>query len=214
VGYTYSDFAGFRVPDEDAADDVPADLSYLVAQLDNVVILEATTTAERDSKFYDAPSGVICRVKNPDNAATDPGKVFGLYIKQSNAGTAQWGTLWEPPADLNFTAIPLADPYTTRGTPTYDPGLWLEPGGIFVQMTGAIVKVDGTQITSGQAIGYLPSNFLPLRPSGDYSCATAYHSANQGSSKVSLSADGTMTYYGPNVNWVGFDGIRYFRAQS
>lgn len=214
MGYTYTDFAGLRVPDEDAADDVPVDLSYLAEQLDTITVLEAVSLADRDSRYYDAPSGVICRVKNPDNALTDPGKLFGLYIKQSNAGTVQWGTIWEPPASLDFTAISINDQYTSRGTPVYDPGLWLEPGGIFVSMKGAVVRADGGTIASGSVLGYLPSNLLPMAAAADYPCATAYHSSNTGAYKVGMTADGTLTYYGPSVNWVGFDGIRYFRAQS
>lgn len=214
MGYAYSDLAGLRVPDEDAADDVPADLSYLVAQLDTSVLLRASSTADRDSKFYDAPSGVVCVVKNPDNAVTDPGKVFGLYIKRSNAGTAEWGTIWEPPSALDFTAMSIADQFASRGSPTYDPGLWVEPGGVFVSMKGAVIRQDGATITSGSILGYLPSTMLPLGAASDYPCATAYHSSNQGAYKVGLASDGVVTYYGPNVNWVGFDGIRYFRAQN
>jgi len=214
MGYTYSDFAGLRVPDEDAADDVPADLSYLVEQLDTGVVLRAVSSSDRDSKFYDAPSGVLCVVRNPDDAVTDPGKVFGVYIKQSNPGTAQWGTVWEPPSALNFVAISIADQFASRGTPVYDPGLWLEPGGVFVSLKGAVIRQDGATITSGSVLGYLPSNYLPLAAASDYPCATAYHSSNQGAYKIGLTSDGVITYYGPNVNWVGFDSVRYFRAQT
>jgi hypothetical protein len=209
VGYTFTDLAGLRVPDENAGDDVPADLSYLADQLDTAVVLQAISSAERDSKFYDAPSGVVCVVRAGD------GTITGVYIKTANEGTATWGTLWEPPAGLTFTAIQLADAYTTRGTPTYDPGVYREPGGIFATLTGALVRIDGAQVASGSVVGYLPSGFLPLKAASDYAVAVTSSTANSTSSpKVSLSPDGTMTYFGTSVNWVGLDSIRYFLAPS
>lgn len=215
MGYTYTDFAQLRVPDENAGDDVPADLSFLAEQLDTGLVLRAASAADRDSKFYDAPSGVICVVKNADDALTDPGKVFGVYLKTSGAGTATWGTLWEPPAALSLVAITLNDAYTTRGTPAYDPGVFREAGGIFAQCSGAIVRADGTPIQSSSVIGYLPSGYLPLRPANDFPVAiTSSSSYTTSEPKVSLQADGTMTYYGTPTNWVGFDSIRYFLAQS
>jgi hypothetical protein len=90
VGYVYTDNAGLRVPDENAADDVPADLSFLADQLDTAVVLQAVSVAERDSKFYDAPSGAICVVRAGD------GTISGVYVKTSNEGSATWGTIWSP----------------------------------------------------------------------------------------------------------------------
>jgi hypothetical protein len=112
-------------------------------------------------------------------------------------------------------AISLNESYTSRGVPTYDPGVYKEPGGIFAQLSGAIVRVDGAQVTSGSVLGYLPSGYLPLRSSNDYAVAvTSSGSSTTSQPKVSLSGDGTITYYGTSVNWVGFDSIRYFCAQS
>lgn len=209
VGYTYTDFAGLRVPDENAADDVPADLSFLAEQLDTSVVLKAVSIADRDSKFYDAPSGVICVVRSAG------GVISGAYIKTSDSGSSTWGTIWEPPSALELTQITLNDAYTTRGTPTYDPGVFREPGGIFAQLSGAIVRVDGAQIQSSSVVGYLPSGFLPLRSANDFAVAITSSSAYTTSEpKVSLSGDGTITYYGTPTNWLGFDSIRYFLAQS
>lgn len=208
MGYTYTDFAELRVPDENAGDDVPADLSYLAEQLDTGLVLKAVSVAERDSKFYDAPSGILCVVRDGG------GVVSGVYIKTSGEGTATWGTLWEPPSALTLTAITLADEYTTRGTPSYDPGVYKEPGGIFAQMSGAIVRVDGTPIQSSTVIGYLPSGYLPLRVN-DFSVAiTSSSSYTTSKPKVSLQVDGTINYFGTPTNWVGFDNVRYFLAQS
>lgn len=209
MGYTYTDFAALRVPDENAGDDVPADLSFLAEQLDTGLVLRAVSTADRDSKFYDAPSGVIAVVRALDGA------VSGVYVKTSNEGSAAWGTLWEPPAALTLVSVLLNETYTSRGTPTYDPGVYREAGGIFGQMSGAIVKVDGTKVTSGSVLGYLPSGYLPMRPSNDYAVAVTSATASSTSTpKVSLSADGAITYYGTDIAWVGFDSIRYFLAQS
>lgn len=210
MGYTFSDFAGFRVPDENAADDVPADLSFLTEQLDTVTVLKAVSVADRDQKFYDAPSGVLCVVRS------DPaGVVSGVYVKTSGEGSSTWGTLWEPPAALELVALTLADSYTTRGTPTYDPGVYREPGGIFAQLSGAIIRVDGTPIQSSSVVAYLPSGYLPLRPSNDYAVAITSSSAYTTSEpKIGISGDGVMTYYGTPTSWVGFDSIRYFLAQS
>jgi hypothetical protein len=210
VGYTFSDFAGLRAPDENAGDDVPADLSYLVEQLDTAVVLKAATASERDSRFYDAPSGVICVVRS------DPaGVISGVYIKTSAAGSATWGTLWEPPSALELVALTLNDSYTTRGTPAYDPGVYREAGGIFAQISGAIIRVDGTPVQSGSVIGNLPSGYLPMRPANDFPVAITSSSAYTTSEpKVSLQGDGTMTYYGTPTSWVGLDSIRYFLAQS
>lgn len=214
MGYIYSNYAGLRVPDEDAADDVPADLSYLVDQLDTTTVLRATSLGDRDSKFYDAPSGVICVVRNPSDATTDPGKVFGVYVKTSNPGTVAWSQIWEPPASVNFLTLSLADAITTRGTPTYDPGVWKE-NELFAQLKGAVVRTDGQQITQGTTLGYLPSSLLPMQEAADFPCSTAYHSSATGSStKVAMWNDGRLAYYGASVNWVGLDGIRYFLAQS
>lgn len=209
MGYTYSDFAGLRVPDENAGDDVPADLSYLAEQLDTAVVLTAVSVSERDSKFYDAPSGVICVVRDGG------GVVSGMYIKTSGPGTAVWGTLWSPPSALTLVALTLNDAYTSRGTPAYDPGVFREAGGIFAQCSGAIVREDGTPIQSGSVVGYLPSGYLPLRSANDFPVAITSSSAYTTSEpKVSLQGDGTMTYYGTPTSWVGFDSIRYFLAQS
>lgn len=209
MGYTYSDFAGLRVPDENAADDVPADLSFLVDQLDTVTVLKAVSTSDRDQKYYDAPSGVICVVRSSG------GVVSGIYVKTSDTGSATWGTVWEPPTALSFAQVVLNDQYTTRGTPTYDPGVYREPGGIFAQMSGAIIRVDGTQVQSSSVVGYLPSGYLPLKSANDFSVAITSSSGYTTSEpKVSLSGDGTITYYGTPTTWVGFDSIRYFLAQS
>lgn len=211
MGYTFTDLAGLRVPDENAADDVPADLSYLADQLDTAVVLQAVSTAERDSKYYDAPSGVICVVR----AAPPDGTISGVYIKTANEGTATWGTLWQPPASLTFAAIQLADPYTTRGTPTYDPGVYRENGGVFATLTGAFVRIDGAQITSGSVIGYLPSGYLPLKSAEDHPVAVTSSAANTTSSpKISFTSDGTITYFGTPVNWCGLEQIRYFLAPT
>ena len=209
MGYTYTDFAGLRVPDENAGDDVPADLSFLAEQLDTMTVLKATSTSDRDAKYYDAPSGVLCVVRS------DPGGVVsGVYIKQGDTGTATWGTIWEPPAALTLTALNLADPYTSRGVPTYDPGVYKEPGGIFAQMSGAIVRVDGGQIQSSTVLGYLPSGYLPMRVN-DFACAiTSSSSYTTSEPKVSLQVDGTINYFGTPTNWVSFDSIRYFLAPN
>lgn len=209
MGYTYTDFAGLRVPDENAADDVPVDLSFLAEQLDTAVVLKAISTADRDQKYYDAPSGVICVVRSAE------GDVSGVFVKTSDAGEAAWGTIWEPPTALEMAQLTLNDLYTTRGTPTYDPGVYREPGGIFAQMSGAVVRTDGGQIASSSVLGYLPSNFLPLRNASDYAVAitssTTYTTAEP---KIALTGEGTITYYGTATNWVSFDSIRYFLAPA
>lgn len=208
MGYTFTDFAGLRVPDENAGDDVPADLSYLAEQLDTGVTLRAVSLSERDSKFYDAPSGVICVVRALDES------ISGVYIKTSDVGSSTWGTLWEPPAALELVALTLADAYTTRGVAVYDPGVYREPGGIFAQMSGAIVRVDGSTIAGGSVLGYLPSGYLPLR-NGDYATAiTSSSSYTTSEPKVSLQPDGTIMYFGTATAWVSVDSIRYFLAQS
>ncbi len=210
MGYVFTDLAGFRVPDEDAGDDVPADLSFLVEQLDTVTVLKAASVSERDASYYDAPSGVVCVVRDPGTGA-----VSGAYIKTSNEGSAVWGTIWEPAAALTPVALQLTDPYTTRGTPTYDPGVIKEPGGQFATMTGAVVRIDGTQITSSSVLGYLPSGYLPALDAADYATAVTSSVANSTSTpKVSLTSDGAITYYGSAVNWVGFNSIRYILAPT
>jgi hypothetical protein len=202
------------VPDEEAADDVPVDLSFLASQLDQTILLRAASTSERDSKFYDAPSGVVCVVKNADDAAVNPGQVTGVYIKTSNAGTAVWSTVWQPSSGLVLTPINLADPFTTRGTPTYDPAVIAEPDGLFASMIGAAVRVDGSTMANGTVVGFLPTGFLPYEQTSDYPVSTSYVVANGGASRIVLNQDSTITYFGPNVGFVSFTGIRYLRAQS
>lgn len=214
MGYVYTDYAALRVPDEDAADDVPADLSFLAAQLDTALLLRAESLGDRDSKFYDAPSGVICVIRVPDGAVTDPGKVIGVYIKTSAPGTSEWSSIWSPPTTLDFLALSMTDDMRSRGTPTYDPGVWIE-NEIFAQMKGAVARADGAKVQSGTVLGYLPSSILPRFAANDFPCATAYHSTGgAGNPKVSLTGEGSVTYYGPECNWVGLDSVRYFRAQD
>jgi hypothetical protein len=210
VGYSYTDFAGLRVPDENAADDVPADLSYLADQLDTSVVLKAISTADRDQKYYDAPAGVVCVVKStPDNV------VSGIYVKTSPEGSADWGTVWQPSGALELVQLTLTEGITSRGIPVYNPGIYREPGGIFAQMTGAVVRTDGAQIQSGTVLAYLPSGYLPLRDANDFACAVSSSSSNTTATpKVSLTGAGTVTYYGTPVNWVGLDTVRYFLAQN
>lgn len=211
MGYVYTDNAKLRAPDDDAGDDVPADLSYVLAQLDTAVILQAPTKGDRDNLYLQAPSGVVCLVR----AASAPHTLTGLYIKTSDAGSAVWGVIWEPASAFSLTAIQLSDSYTSRGTPQYDPGVWLEPGGYFASCHGAVVRVDGNKCTNGDIIGYLPTNFLPLYPSNDYACATAYSSGTgNGTAKVSIQVDGSLQYFGPDVAWIGLDSIRFFVTQS
>lgn len=206
MGYSYTPNAGLRVPDENAADDVPADLSYILTQLDTSTVLTAVSLSDRDSKFYNAPSGVICVVRAVDTT------IVGVYVKRTDVGTTTWGTIWEPPSALTFVPISTADGYTTRGTPNYDPGVWAEPGGVFVTVKGAITKTDATNIANGDTLGFLPPAYLPLLTSSDYGTATQYQTANPGSSKINLAGDGTIKYFGPSLAWVALDSIRYFRA--
>jgi len=182
--------------------------------LGRLVSKNKVTAADRDARFYDAPSGVICVIKNADDASTNPGQVTGIYVKTSNAGTAVWSAVWEPSAGLTLTPIQLADQYSTRGTPNFDPSVIAEPGGLFATMSGSVVRTDGGNIVNGSVIAYLPNNFLPYKTTSDYAVATTYFTTSQGNFKVTLNGDSTVVYYGPNVTWVSLDSIRYLRAQS
>lgn len=208
MGYVYTSIAKLRAPDEHAADDVPAELSFILGQLDTAIVVQAATTGDRDSLYAAAPSGTLCLVRAPG----PPSVLTGLFVKTSDPGTAVWDTVWVPTSALAFSAINLTGDYTSRSTPTYDPGVWKE-NAYFATCVGSVVRVDGTPIVQGSILGYLPSDKLPLRPNGDYAIATAYSgSTGPGNIKISIGADGGMTYFGPNVAWVGFDGLRYFVA--
>lgn len=206
MAYTYSDFSALRVPDGASADDVSEHFSYLVEQLDPVLYGVASSTAERDSKFFDAPAGFLAKVVNAPDHPSAPNALVGVYVKNVAAGFVGWASLYEATSVFTITPLPLVDGFEQRGT-AYTPQIVRESEH-YISMEGSIVRTDAAQIAMGTIVAYIPPSFVLAREFEDYPCATASVSTT-GTSKISLIAsNGQVTYYGPSTNWLGFTGVR------
>lgn len=206
MGTTYTSLANLPVPDENAADDVPAWFGMLADQLDTSIVLYATSTSDRDSRYFQAPSGVICVIRETGGA------IDAVYIKTSGVGTSTWLPIWTAPASSVWTPLSLVAGIVSRQVGTYDPQIRME-NSEFAIMAGALAKDDGTAITNGTIIAYLPQGFTIPR-SGDFPIATntnALGSTASETAKISLAAGtGSLTFFGPaNITWVGIEGFRF-----
>lgn len=207
MGATYSAFSALPVPDSAANNDVPYWLTQLVATLDARTLLTATSTADRDSKFFNAPSGVVCVVRDSGTSA-----VIGVYVKTSDVGTSVWSTVWTAPVAPTPVNINLADGFqaTNGKTPiaVYNPlsntwALW-----------GNIGTVNSTNIPSSTTLGTLPaavalSNVQPYYE-GASTISVTGTSGPPGVAKISITAGGSIVVYlgtGVQTAWVGLDGL-------
>lgn len=207
MAYTYSNLAALRVPDQNAGDDVAAHLSYLVEQLDPAIVGTAASLSDRDSKFYNAPAGYLCKVVKPNDHPDDPNGVIGLYIKTKHVGQVGWYALYEPGLAMVDIPVSLVDGFDPRGVGFE---LVLTPENErFATLSGAVVKTNGSAIANGDILGYLPVGYYPYRKNQDFGTAVAYN-INPGNARISLSGNtGAVTYYGPSTSWVGVDNVRY-----
>lgn len=208
MGTVYSPFGEVPYPDEDAAYDVPAHLSALVGALDAKMVGIAYSKSERDSKFFNAPAGFVCKVVYPPTDPTKPDELIGLYIKTGKAGFITWDKLYEVATDFAEYNLQIVDGYEPRTG--FTPSV-LQENENFAVLNGALVRSDGGNITSGSTVAYLPSNMVPYRAGSDYATATTYNSSQTaGSSKISISQSTLgIIYYGPSVAWLGLDGVRF-----
>jgi hypothetical protein len=204
VGYTYSDFSELRIPDEFAADDVAAHLSYLVEQVDPKLMGDASSTADRDSKFYDAPAGFMARVTDAGNDDA----LVGVYIKTVPAGEVGWYALYEPLSALVEQPLLLLDGIEQRNVD--QPPTYTRENLNFGVLSGAVVKSDASTIVNATSFAYLPSTVTPFHGTRDYPVATNYNGTNTGSSKIHIASwDRSITYWGPPTTWVGLSGVRF-----
>lgn len=206
MGATNSALAGLPVPDTAAPNDVPYWLSQLVAVLDTQVLLTATTTSDRDSKFFNAPSGVVCVVRGND------GTVVGVYVKTSDPGTSTWSTLWTAPVAPTPVDIPLADGIqVTNGKP---PIAVFNAAANTWTLWGNVAFTNGSNIPNGTVLGTLPAavQLSTIQPvyEGNAPTSVAGTNAPSGAAKISVAASGSITIFlgtGVQPVWVGFDGI-------
>lgn len=205
MGTVYSPFGDVPYPDEDAAYDVPAHLSALVEALDPKLIGEAYSTSDRDAKYFGAPAGFVSKVVNSPSHPTNPNELVGLYIKTGIAGIVTWYALYEPATTLVEVPLQLVDGFEPRDG-TYVPTVFRENTN-FVVLNGAVVRSNAADIVSGTVVAYLPDTFVPYRTGADYPISAEWGAA--GVYKITVhQSDRSITYYGPDVAWAGFDGVR------
>ncbi len=209
MAYSYSDYNGLRVPDGASADDVAEHLSYLIEQLDTRLQGVASSTAERDSKFFDAPAGFVCKVMN---TTPDPDELVGIYVKTKPAGSNGWYTLYENATTFTVQPLLLVDGYEPRTNDTV-PKIVVEDEN-WITIEGQVVRTDGGVITFGSPVAYVPAPLAVPAQTHDWPVGTTGVSA-AGAPRVSLSTSSlALVYWGPSCTAFMFDGIRYRRATS
>lgn len=206
MGATYSAFSGLPVPDSGATNDVPYWLSQLVAGLDTQLILTATSTADRDSKFFNAPSGVICVVRSPSAV------VSAVYIKTSDVGTSVWSPIWTAPAPLTPQPLILADGVQAANGKA--PIAVFNPVPNTWTLYGNVSFINGNPIPNNTIVASLPAavSLSNVQPQYDGSAATSIVGTGTptGYAKVSVQPSGNIMILiqsGTAVNWAGFDLI-------
>lgn len=207
MGALYSAFSGLPIPDSAGTNDMPYWLSQLVAAMDGRLVLAATSTADRDSKFFNAPSGVICVVRNSGTTV-----VTGVYVKTSDVGTSVWSTVWTAPVAPVPVAINLADGFQAANGKN--------PIAVYNSVTntwtlwGNIGTVNSTNIGSNTTLGTLPAAVAvsSVQPyyEGASTISVSGTSSPPGTAKISITASGSIVVYmgsGVQTSWVGIDGI-------
>jgi hypothetical protein len=206
VGATFSAFSALPVPDTAASNDVPYWLSQLVAVLDTKLVLAATSTADRDSRYFSAPSGVICVVRD------GTGTVLGVYVKTSNAGTSVWSTIWTAPVPQTPVNIPLSDGVqVANGKP---PIAVYNPAANTWTFWGNVGFTNGTNIPTNTILGTVPAavSLSTVQPYYEGIAPTSVGGTGSpsGGAKISFSVGGNIVIFlpsGVSPAWVGFDGI-------
>lgn len=206
MGATYSAFSALPVPDTAANNDVPYWLSQLVAVMDTKLLLTATSTTDRDSRYFNAPSGVLCVVRD------GTGAILGVYVKTSNAGTSVWATVWAAPVPQVPVNIPLSDGVqVTNGKPpvaVYNPAVntW--------SLWGNVAFTNGTNIPTNTILGTIPAaiSLSTVQPYYEGVAPTSVGGAGSpsGGAKISFQPGGNIVVFLPpavSPAWVGFDGI-------
>lgn len=205
MGTIYTKFAGLPVPDDTAQDDVPYWLSQLANGLDPKVVCRATSTSDRDSKFYQADPGLLCIVVSAS------GTVSGAYVKTSAAGTSPtWGTVWEPPVAPTPIPLNLVDGMGVANGKT--PVAVYNAGSHEWVLWGNINLTSGGNIANGTTLAYLPAQVAMSNVQNYYegaSTSSVSGSATSGTGKINVTpSTGAVTFYGTATPWVGVDNIR------
>jgi hypothetical protein len=177
-----------------------------VAEIDTQLLLTATSTADRDSKFFNAPSGVVCVIRATDTTIT------GVYVKTSDVGTSVWAAIWTAPVTPTPVAIPLQDGFQTANgkapVAVYNsvPNTWT--------LYGNIGLINGGNIPSNTLIATLPAAVAlsTVQPyyEGNAPTSVAGSGNPTGTAKISIAASGNITAFiqsGTQAAWVGFDLI-------
>lgn len=205
MGATYSTFSGIPVPDTAANNDVPYWLSQLTAVIDSKLILTASSTADRDSHYFNAPAGVVCVVETG-------GTALGVYVKTSDVGTSTWATIWTAPVAPTPVDIPLSDGF--QATNGKNPVAVYNSNANTWALWGNVGTVNGSAIANGSQIGILPAavTLSSVQPyyEGATTCSILGTNNPPGVIKFSVSSTGQIFIFmasGVATDWVGFDGI-------
>jgi hypothetical protein len=206
VGATYSQFAGLPVPDTAAINDVPYWISQLAAELDTQVVLQAASTADRDSKYFPAPAGVLCTVTDPS------GNVIGVYVKTSPAGTSVWSPVWTAPSAPLQVDVPLADGLQAANGKS--------PIAVYNEVAntwtfwGNVAFANGGNIPNNTILGTIPAavQMSTVQPfyEGNAPTSVGGTGSPSGTAKISLAVSGNIVVFlgsGVAPGWVGLDGI-------
>lgn len=151
MGVDFSQFSDIPVPDEAGVDDVPYWLTQLVSAIDPVLVLQASSSADRDSRYAQAPMGAVCVV------VTAAPAVQGVYVKTSAPGTAQWGSIWNAPAAISWTNLSLASNITQLSSA---PQISIEDNNQWGNLTGDLQTIDASTLTNGLTVATIPSQFV------------------------------------------------------
>lgn len=207
MGALYSAFSTLPVPDSAGTNDVPYWLTQLVSTLDARLILTATSTTDRDSKYFNAPSGVICVVRNSGTT-----EVIGVYVKTSDVGTSIWSAIWTAPVTPTPVAINLADGF--QATNGKNPVAVYNSAMNTWTLWGNIATVNGTNIASVTTLGSLPAAVALSTVQPYYEAAVPISvsgtNAPPGTCKLSIPPSGNIVAYfgtGVQTSWVGLDGF-------
>jgi hypothetical protein len=173
--------------------------------MDPRLILTASSTSDRDSKFFNAPAGVVCVVETG-------GTALGLYVKTSDVGTASWSTVWTAPVAPTPVAIPLADGF--QATNGKNPVAVYNSAANTWTLWGNIATVNGSTISNSTTLGTLPAavQVATYQPyfEGTSTMSVSGTGSPPGTVKISVNSSGSIICFmgsGVATNWVGLDGV-------
>ena len=207
-----SPFGGYPVPENADGDSIPQWATLLIADLDIQTVLRATDATDRDAKYVDCPTSVLC-VSTTDQT---------IWIKVSGAGTNDWETAFEKPDTTPYWQTghtygtqwsDLSDSQTQYG----DLAFHYDRFSDTVSIRGGVIK---STAWTGNAEKYLkvPPGLEPVNTQGFVAFAVYSH----GTADCEIRADGWFYLHGwaassfvtgPSIGdantGIGLDNITY-----